>query len=66
MFGALLTMNIFHPGMVLRGQDSKFAKVSKEEKKALKEQKKQEKVAKKNGAGVNSSGVSSEGAMQQV
>ena len=66
MFLALLTMNVFHPGMVLKGDDSKFAKVSKSEKKALKEQRKQEKKARKDGVEMSTREVSSDGVVQQV
>jgi len=47
MFFALVLMNVIHPGTVLAGQDSKFAKLTKEEKKQAKAQKKQEKAGKK-------------------
>ncbi|KAK5987978.1 putative lipid transporter atnI [Cladobotryum mycophilum] len=48
---ALTIMNLMHPGLVLRGPDSEFPKVSRAEKKAIKaakkEEKKQRKAAKK-------------------
>jgi hypothetical protein len=66
MLLALLTMNIFHPGMVLAEEDSRFAKVSKAEKKALKEQRKQEKQARKGGVEMSTREVSSDGGVQQV
>jgi len=66
MFLALLTMNVFHPGMVLRGEDSRFAKISKAEKKALKEQRKQEKQARKSGVEMSTRDVSSDGGVQQA
>jgi len=47
MFFALVLMNVLHPGTVLAGDDSKFAKQTKEEKKAAKEQKKADKAARK-------------------
>jgi hypothetical protein len=47
MFFALLLMNIMHPGTVLAGDDSKFDKKTKEEKKADKAQKKADKELKK-------------------
>ncbi|KAF5647333.1 phospholipid-translocating ATPase [Fusarium sp. NRRL 52700] len=40
---ALVLLNILHPGFVLRGPDSEFPKLSRKEKKALKQQKKMEK-----------------------
>ncbi|EWZ41528.1 RTA1 like protein-domain-containing protein [Fusarium oxysporum Fo47] len=40
---ALVLLNIVHPGFVLRGPDSEFPKLSRKEKKALKQQKKMEK-----------------------
>ncbi|TVY72204.1 putative lipid transporter atnI [Fusarium oxysporum f. sp. cubense] len=40
---ALVLLNIMHPGFVLRGPDSEFPKLSRKEKKALKQQKKIEK-----------------------
>ncbi|EMT60547.1 RTA1 like protein-domain-containing protein [Fusarium oxysporum f. sp. albedinis] len=40
---ALVLLNIMHPGFVLRGPDSEFPKLSRKEKKALKQQKKMEK-----------------------
>ncbi|KAF5713375.1 phospholipid-translocating ATPase [Fusarium mundagurra] len=51
MLIALVLLNIMHPGFVLRGPDSEFPKLSRKEKKAIKQQrkmeKKQAKVAKK-------------------
>jgi hypothetical protein len=61
MFLALFTMNIFHPGMVLKGEDSRFAKVTKAEKKAQKEQRKADKRARKDGVEMSSRAVSSDG-----
>ncbi|KAF5561037.1 phospholipid-translocating ATPase [Fusarium phyllophilum] len=40
---ALVLLNIMHPGFVLRGPDSEIPKLSRKEKKALKQQKKMEK-----------------------
>ncbi|KAF4952139.1 hypothetical protein FGADI_6935 [Fusarium gaditjirri] len=40
---ALVLLNTMHPGFVLRGPDSEFPKLSRKEKKALKQQKKMEK-----------------------
>lgn len=56
MWAALVTMNIFHPGMVLSGADSKFAKVSRAERKA----------AKRAGLEMSSRGQSSDGVLQEV
>jgi hypothetical protein len=47
---ALVLLNIMHPGFVLRGPESEFPKLSRKEKKALKEEKKQAKKARKAGA----------------
>ncbi|KAK6698426.1 hypothetical protein SNK05_011269 [Fusarium graminearum] len=46
---ALVLLNIMHPGFVLRGPESEFPKLSRKEKKALKEQKKQAKKDRKAG-----------------
>ncbi|KAI1070073.1 hypothetical protein LB507_008138 [Fusarium sp. FIESC RH6] len=46
---ALVLLNIMHPGFVLRGSESEFPKLSRKEKKVLKEQKKQAKKARKAG-----------------
>jgi len=55
MFFALVALNVLHPGKVLAGDDSKFAKKTKEQKK----QEKAEKKAAKNGHSPSSSaGVS--------
>ncbi|KAF4988722.1 hypothetical protein FGRMN_9590 [Fusarium graminum] len=40
---ALILLNAMHPGFVLRGPESEFPKLSRKEKKVLKQQKKQEK-----------------------
>ncbi|KAF4444687.1 phospholipid-translocating ATPase [Fusarium acutatum] len=40
---ALVLLNIMHPGFVLRGPNSEFPKLSRKEKKAIKQQKKMEK-----------------------
>ncbi|KAF5555185.1 phospholipid-translocating ATPase [Fusarium mexicanum] len=40
---ALVLLNIMHPGFVLRGSDSEFPKLSRKEKKAIKQQRKMEK-----------------------
>jgi len=45
MFLALFTFNLYHPGRTLQGPDSQYAKVTKQEKIELKEQKKREKQA---------------------
>ncbi|KAF7587594.1 hypothetical protein BBP40_007014 [Aspergillus hancockii] len=45
MFIALLVINIVHPGRILQGPDSEFPKVSRQEKKQLKQQKKAAKKA---------------------
>jgi len=45
MFLALLSFNIFHPGKTLHGPDSEYPKLTKEEKKSAKEQKRMEKQA---------------------
>ncbi|KAG8349897.1 hypothetical protein FVEN_g11940 [Fusarium venenatum] len=47
---ALVLLNVMHPGFVLRGPESEFPKLSRKEKKALKEEKKQAKKARKAGA----------------
>ncbi|KAM0239136.1 hypothetical protein ACHAPO_003106 [Fusarium lateritium] len=47
---ALVLLNLMHPGFVLRGPESEFPKLSRKEKKALKEEKKQAKKARKAGA----------------
>jgi len=60
MFFALAIMNVWHPGTVLAGDDSKFAKKTKEEKAAEKELKKQAKLdkkAEKNGSRTESSEI---------
>ncbi|KAJ4327823.1 hypothetical protein N0V84_001785 [Fusarium piperis] len=44
---ALVLLNVMHPGFVLRGPDSEFPRLSRKEKKALKQQKKREKEQKK-------------------
>jgi len=41
MFFALVIMNLMHPGKVLAGEDSRFAKKTKAEKKREKKAKKQ-------------------------
>jgi len=41
---ALILLNIMHPGLVLKGPDSEFPKVSRAEKKALKQKKKEQKA----------------------
>ncbi|KAJ4006773.1 hypothetical protein NW752_010775 [Fusarium irregulare] len=46
---ALVLLNIMHPGFVLRGSESEFPKLSRKEKKVLKEQKKQAEKARKAG-----------------
>jgi hypothetical protein len=43
MFFALVIMNLMHPGKVLAGEDSRFAKKTKAEKKREKAEKKAEK-----------------------
>ena len=45
MFLALVLLNIFHPGMLLRGPESEF--MSRKEKKQLKREKKEAKKEKK-------------------
>lgn len=40
MLVALVLLNIMHPGLVLRGQDSEFPRLSKKEKKTLKQERK--------------------------
>lgn len=47
MFFAILLLNIFHPGRVLVGPESEFPKLSRKQKKALKEEKKKEEKARK-------------------
>lgn len=47
MFLALVALNIFHPGHVLRGPDSTFPKQTRAEKKELKARKKAIKMEKK-------------------
>jgi len=55
MFLALVALNVLHPGKVLAGEDSKFAKKTRQQKKEEKAARK----AEKNGRSVNSSdGVS--------
>lgn len=53
MLLALMLINIFHPGLVLRGADSEFPHVSRAEKKELnakkKDEKQKRKMAKKHG-----------------
>ncbi|RJE27298.1 RTA1 domain-containing protein [Aspergillus sclerotialis] len=47
MFLAFLVLNIFHPGRVLTGPESEFPRLSRAEKKKLKQEKKAEKAARK-------------------
>ncbi|KAM5347966.1 hypothetical protein ACJ41O_007790 [Fusarium nematophilum] len=47
MLFALVLLNVMHPGFVLRGPDSEFPRLTRKEKKALKEQKKVEKKQRK-------------------
>lgn len=47
MLLAALLLNICHPGMVLKGPDSEFPRLSRKEKKALKREKKEEKRRRK-------------------
>lgn len=49
MFAALVILNIFHPGRVLCGPDSEFPRLSRAEKKRLRQEKKELKVARKDG-----------------
>ncbi|KAF4982450.1 hypothetical protein FZEAL_1968 [Fusarium zealandicum] len=46
---ALILLNVMHPGFVLRGPDSEFPSLNRQEKKALKQQKKRDKKALKQG-----------------
>ncbi|KAH7150498.1 RTA1 domain protein [Dactylonectria estremocensis] len=59
MLFALVVLNVMHPGLVLRGPDSDFPRLSRKEKKALKAQKKEDKrqikAAKKAGKSTKSS-----------
>lgn len=41
MFIAVLIFNVYHPGKTLQGPDANFPKLSKDEKRMLKEQKKE-------------------------
>lgn len=54
MLLAFVALNIMHPGYILKGPDGEFPKLTRAEKKAIKEKKKQEKAerkaAKKGGA----------------
>lgn len=47
MFLAFLLLNIFHPGRVLTGPESEFPRLSRAEKKKLKQERKAEKAARK-------------------
>jgi len=47
MILALLALNVLHPGKVLAGDDSKFHKMTREEKEREKAARKAQKVAKK-------------------
>lgn len=47
MLLAAVLLNIVHPGLVLKGPDSEFPRLSRGEKKALKREKKEEKEGKK-------------------
>lgn len=47
MFLALTLMNCMHPGLVLRGPQSEFAKLTRKERKELKRQKKERKEQKR-------------------
>lgn len=44
---ALMLLNLVHPGLVLRGPDSEFPKITRAEKRAIKKQKKDEKKKRK-------------------
>jgi hypothetical protein len=60
MFFALTLMNLMHPGTILAGEDSRFAKKTKEEKsqeKELKRQAKQDKNAEKQSQKSNSTSI---------
>lgn len=54
MFLALFILNVFHPGRVLVGPDSEFPRLTRAEKKRLKQEKKVEKAAHKAGRKSNS------------
>lgn len=47
MFLALILLNALHPGRVLRGRDSEFPRLTREEKKGRKQEKKGRKRQKK-------------------
>ena len=47
MMVALLILAVFHPGRYLRGPDSEFPRLSRKEKKALKMEKKEARLAAK-------------------
>ncbi|KAH8432838.1 RTA1 domain-containing protein [Aspergillus melleus] len=47
MFLALLALNVFHPGHIIRGQRSDFPRLTRAEKRELKQQKKERKREKK-------------------
>jgi hypothetical protein len=47
MVMALGLFNVLHPGLVLRGPDSEFPRLSRKDRKALKRKKKEEKRARK-------------------
>lgn len=49
MFLALFILNIFHPGRVLVGPHSEFPRLTRAEKKRLKQEKRAEKAARKAG-----------------
>lgn len=44
---ALILLNVMHPGLVLKGPDGEFPRVSRKEKKALKRERKDEKRRRK-------------------
>lgn len=47
MFFALVVLNVLHPGRVLRGPDSDFPRLSRAEKKRVKQEKKAQEATKK-------------------
>ena len=57
MLIALTLLNIFHPGTVLRGPESEFPKLSRKEKKILKQEKKEARLAAKAGKKAGRSGT---------
>lgn len=60
MLLALVALNLVHPGMVLRGPDSEFPRISRNEKKRLRREKKERKKQAKLSGSDGSHGVAFE------